>query len=206
MNGKSDQSDVEKVVKGLKEAQAEAGDGLPPVHKWKPERKYDLDMRIARDGTWLYQDSPISRERLVKLFSSILRREPNGDYSLVTPVEQARITVEDVPFIAGKLDVAGEGEAQTLAFTTTLGDVTVAGSDHPMRFEIDPDTDEPAPYVHVRGAEGGGLEARLSRPVFYELAELGVEHDVDGETWFGVWSDGVFFKMQRAAEVKAGRA
>ncbi len=201
MTASTDKDGVEIAVMGLKEAEEASKSGLPPVDKWHPARKHTIDMRIKRDGSWHYQGSVIARKKLVKLFSSILRRDEDGGYSLVTPAEQAVIEVEDVPFVAVSLDVAGAGDTQTLAFTTSVGDVVVAGPDHAIRFELDPQTDEPAPYMHVRGVGAGGLEARLSRAVYYELVELGVEHDVDGDIWFGVWSDQVFFKMQRAAEL-----
>jgi len=192
---------VEKAVKGLKEAELASRSGLPPVDTWEPKHKHRIDMRIARGGGWHYQGSEIKRDRLVKLFASILRRDADGSYHLVTPVEQAAIEVEDVPFIAGALERAGEGQDQTLAFTTNVGDVAVAGAEHMLRFELDPETDEPSPYIHIRGDGPRALEARLARPVFYELVELGETFDVDGESWFGVWSNGVFFKMQRAAEL-----
>ena len=192
---------VENAVKGLKEAELASRSGLPPVDTWEPKHRHSIDMRIARDGGWHYQGSEIKRDRLVKLFASILRRDADGSYHLVTPVEQAGIEVEDVPFIAVSMERAGEGRDQVLAFTTNVGDVAVAGEEHGLRFEIDPQTEEPSPYVHVRGDGARALEARLARPVFYELVELGETHDVDGESWFGVWSGGVFFRMQRAAEL-----
>ena len=152
-----------------------------------PEGCGEFDIRIARDGTWFYQGSPIQRLPLVKLFASVLRRE-GGDYLLVTPVERGRIVVEDVPFIAVALDASGEGKAQTLSFTTNLEEIVPAGPDHPLRVETAPDG-EPSPYILVRP----GLEARLARPVFYELVDLAAEEAIDGETQFGVWSGGMFF-------------
>jgi hypothetical protein len=201
MSDSTDQDIVEKAVMGLKEAELASRSGLPPVDKWHPERRHSIDMRIARDGSWHYQGSEISRAKLVKLFASILIREDDGSYHLVTPVEQARITVEDVPFVAVAMHQAGEGTQQTLAFTTSVGDVVVAGLDHGLRFELDPQTDEPAPYVHIRGEGTRALEARINRAVYYDLVDLGTTHAVDGENWFGVWSGNVFFKMQRAAEL-----
>lgn len=201
MSDTTDQEDVEKAVMGLKEAELASKSGLPPVDKWHPERKHSIDMRIARDGSWHYQGGEISRAKLVKLFASILIREDDGTYHLVTPVEQAQITVEDVPFIAVAMQVAGEGTQQTLAFTTSVGDVVVAGLDHSIRFDIHPQTEEPAPYVHVRGDGCRALEARINRAVYYDLVELGATHKVDGEEWFGVWSGNVFFKMQPATDL-----
>jgi hypothetical protein len=150
----------------------------------------EFDLRIARDGTWYYRGSPIGRLPLVKLFASVLRREADGAYWLVTPAERGRIAVEDAPFVAVELTVGGEGRDRQLIFRTNLDDIVTAGPDHPLRVETAP-SGEPAPYILVRG----GLEARLSRPVFYELVELAVDEDIAGETQFGVWSDGVFFRL-----------
>lgn len=186
-------------LKGLAAAE-EAGKkakGLPPVHLWNPEFCGDLDMRIARDGTWFYMGTPIGRERLVRLFSTVLRHDEDGKYYLVTPVEKVGITVEDAPFVGVAMIVEGEGREQVLIFTTNVGDETAAGKEHPMRFEIDAETGEPAPYVHVRAR----LDALINRAVFYDLVELGVEEEHEGEQWFGVWSGGVFFPFQKAGEV-----
>ncbi len=164
--------------------------GLPPVHLWDPPFCGDLDMRIARDGTWFYLGTPIGRAPLVKLFSSILRKD--GDkYFLVTPVEKVGITVDDAPFVATDFDIAGEGPEQVLTFTTHVGDAAVAGPDHPIRVERDVETGEPSPYVLVRA----NLEALIDRKSFYRLVECGATHDVDGTDWFGVWSSGQFFPI-----------
>src|SRR6266700_1050657 len=149
-----------------------------------------LDMRIARDGTWFYRGSPITRMPLVKLFASVLRREPDGLYWLVTPAERGRVTVEDAPFIAVAVDRQGEGQAQLLIFRTNLDEIVTAGPDHALRVETAADG-APAPYILVRP----GLEARLARPVFYELVELGREEAIAGEAQFGVWSGGSFFQL-----------
>lgn len=158
--------------------------GLPPVHLWNPPFCGDLDMRIARDGTWFYEGSPIGRAGLVKLFSSILKRE-DGKYFLVTPVEKVGITVEDAPFVAIDFDAVGEGIDQKLRFETHVEDRVLAGPDHPIRVERDPETGEPSPYVLVRS----DLEALIDRKSFYRLVDLGVHHD----GWFGLWSCGAFF-------------
>jgi len=150
----------------------------------------DLDMRIARDGTWYYRGSPINRIPLVKLFASVLRRETDGSYWLVTPAERGRVTVEDAPFLAVALDIEGQGRGQRLIFRTNLDEIVTAGPDHPLRVETAADG-TPAPYILVRPA----LEARLERPVFYELAELGQEEEIAGERLFGVWSGGRFFAL-----------
>ncbi|WP_254442519.1 DUF1285 domain-containing protein [Ruegeria arenilitoris] len=160
--------------------------GLPPVHLWNPPFCGDLDIRIAKNGSWSYLGSPIERFELVKLFSSILKKE-NNDYYLVTPVEKVGITVEDAPFIAVDFDRNGEGEAQTLTFVTQVGDTARAGSNHPIRIVIDPETEEPSTYILVRA----NLEARIDRKTFYRLVEVGTHN----EGWFGVWSDGAFFDL-----------
>jgi len=160
--------------------------GLPPVHLWNPPFSGDLDMRIARDGTWYYLGSPINRPEMVRLFSSILKKE-DGRYFLVTPVEKVGITVDDAPFVAVDFEAGGTGEAQVLTFTAHVGDTATAGPDHPIRVERDAETGEPAPYVMIRA----GLEARIDRKSFYRLVELGTHHD----GWFGLWSSGRFFPI-----------
>lgn len=175
---------------------AAKGRGLPPVHLWNPPFCGDLDMRIARDGTWFYEGTPIGRPGLVRLFSTILRKD--GDkYFLVTPVEKVGITVEDAPFVAVDFDVTGAGEDQALTFTTNVGDSVTAGPECPLRFVRDPDTGEPSPYVMVRA----GLEALIDRKSFYRLVDMGREHQVDGVKWFGVWSKGAFFGIIPANEL-----
>ncbi len=167
--------------------------GLPPVHLWNPDFCGDLDMRIARDGTWFYLGTPIGRPELVKLFSSILKKE-DGKYFLVTPVEKVGITVDDAPFLAVDFEAEGEGRDQVLTFTTKTGDVAVAGPDHPIRVVRDPETGEPSPYVLVRT----NLEALIDRKSFYRLVELGTHHD----GWFGVWSSGQFFPIIPSSELE----
>ncbi len=143
-------------------------------------------MRIARDGTWFYLGTPIGRPELVRLFSTILRKD--GDrYVLVTPVEKAGITVDDAPFVAVDFERTGDSTQQSLTFTTNVGDRTTAGPDHPIRVERDDETGEPSPYIHVRAE----LEALIDRKSFYRLVEIGVHHD----GWFGLWSDGQFFPI-----------
>ena len=174
-----------------------AGKGLPPVHLWNPPFCGDLDMVIKRDGTWFYQGTPIGRAPLVRLFSTILKRE--GDrYFLVSPVEKVGITVEDAPFVAVDAQATGQGAAQVLRFETNVGDSVEAGPEHPIRVTRDPATGEPAPYVHVRA----GLEALIDRKTFYRLVELGTQEDVEGVDWFGLWSGGQFFPVIPAAELR----
>ena len=168
---------------------------LPPVHLWNPERSADISMEIRADGSWWHEGDPINRERLVKLFSRILRKDEDGSVWLVTPYEKVIVHVADAPFLAVRVERAGEaGPQQTLAFVTNLGDVTLAGPDAPLRVETDPETGEPSPYVLVRGQ----LEAKLARPVFYELANM-AEPAPDGSDMLGVWSQGVFFPLGPAA-------
>ncbi|MGE0258640.1 MAG: DUF1285 domain-containing protein [Alphaproteobacteria bacterium] len=155
-----------------------------------PVELRDLDMRIAHDGAWYYRGTPINRPALVKLFASVLRREDDGSYWLVTPAERGRVVVEDAPFIAVALEAEGEGRDRRLIFRTNLDEIVAAGPEHKLRVETAADG-APAPYILVRP----GLEARLARPVFYELVELGVEETVGGETKFGVWSGDVFFEL-----------
>jgi hypothetical protein len=149
-----------------------------------------LDMRIARDGTWLYRGSPINRMPLVKLFASVLRRDSDGSYWLVTPAERGRVAVEDAPFIAVAVDRQGEGRDQRLIFRTNLDEIVTADAEHPLRVETAADG-TPAPYILVRP----GLEARLARPAFYELVDMGQEEPIGGESQFGVWSGGMFFRL-----------
>ncbi|WP_099244636.1 DUF1285 domain-containing protein [Pelagimonas phthalicica] len=174
-------------------AKAAKGKGLPPVHKWNPPFCGDLDMRIARDGTWYYLGTPIGRIELVRLFSSILRKD-GEDYFLVTPVEKVGITVDDAPFVAVDFDVTGDGTEQVLTFHTQVDDVAIAGADHPIRVQRDPETGEPSPYVLVRA----NLEALIDRKSFYRLVELGTHND----GWFGVWSSGQFFPIIPSAELE----
>ena len=164
--------------------------GLPPVHLWNPDCCGDIDMRIARDGTWYYLGTPIGRKPMVRLFSTIIRRD-GDDYFLVTPVEKCGITVDDAPFVAVTLAVEGEGEQQVLRFTTNVEDEVVADAAHPIRVELDPQTQEPSPYVLVRV----NLEALIHRNVFYQLVELAVPREIDGVEWLGVWSSGEFFAI-----------
>ena len=171
-------------------AQAAGGKGPPPVHLWNPPFCGDIDMRIARDGTWFYQGTPIGRPALVKLFSGILKRE--GDrYFLVTPVEKVGITVDDAPFVAVDFTVADEGPDQTLTFTTNVGDSVPLDADHALRIDRDPVTGEPSPYIHIRR----GLEALIDRKSFYRLVDLCKHDQFQGKDWFGIRSSGRFFPV-----------
>ncbi|WP_263260926.1 DUF1285 domain-containing protein [Pseudomonas sp. RIT-PI-S] len=167
--------------------------GLPPVHLWNPAFCGDIDMRIARDGTWYYLGTPIGRKPMVRLFSTILRRDGDA-WFLVTPVEKVGITVDDAPFVAVLLEVEGEGERQRLHFTDNVENRFTAGAAHPLRVETDAGTGEPAPYVLVRD----NLEALVHRNVFYQLVELAVTREINGQQCLGVWSAGEFFSLGEA--------
>ncbi|MEH6564520.1 MAG: DUF1285 domain-containing protein [Halopseudomonas sp.] len=162
-----------------------------PVHLWTPELSGEMDMRITRDGTWYHEGDPIERKALSQLFASILRLDDDGRYYLVTPVERWGIQVDDVPFVATRLQVSGEGQGQRLIFTTNLEDEVTVDAEHPIRVEVDGQTGEPSPYVLVRG----NLEALISRNLFYELAERAVEKGEGDRARLGVWSAGEFFPI-----------
>ena len=172
------------------------GRGIPPVHLWNPPFCGDLDIRIARDGTWFYLGTPIGRFELVKLFSSILRKE-NDRYYLVTPVEKVGIIVDDAPFVAVDFSVQGHGKEQTLSFETHVGDFVEACTDNPIRVERDSETGEPSPYVHVRA----GLEALIDRKSFYRLVDLCDHEIIDDVEWFGLYSKGQFFPIILSREL-----
>lgn len=159
---------------------------LPPVERWNPSHCGDSRMRIARDGIWYHEGSPIGRPAMVQLFSTILRREPDGSFVLVTPVEKLAIEVEDAPFLAVELKSEGEGKSRSLAFRLNTGDLVVAGPGNRLRFEAG--EDGPHPYLEVRA----GLDALVVRPVYYELAELALAEGADP---LGLWSGGQFFAL-----------
>ncbi|MGH6763461.1 MAG: DUF1285 domain-containing protein [Phyllobacterium sp.] len=165
--------------------------GLPPVDRWNPDFCGDLDMEIRADGTWYYLGTPIGRKPLVRLFSTVLRKDADGKTYLVTPVEKVGIRVEDAHFIAVEMDVQGSGPSQVMTFRTNVGDVVEAGTGNPLRFEIEPETGGLKPYLLVRGR----LEALLSRPVMYELVSHGEDMNIDGMEMFGVRSKGAVFPI-----------
>ena len=168
---------------------ASSARGLPPVHLWNPTHCGDIDIVIRRDGTWIHAGTPIWREPLVRLFSTVLRLDPDG-FHLVTPAEKLRITVEDAPFLAVRVDSI-EGDQPVLRFLTNVGEVVEAGPDNALRVDTDPGTGEPAPYLHVRR----GLEARLTRPVFYELVEMAAPRGAPEGLRYGVSSHGCWFPI-----------
>ncbi len=184
-------SDVSNPLKGLNDVVK--AKGLPPVELWNPPFCGDIDMRIAADGLWYYMNSPIGRKPLMKLFASILRYDADGKYYLVTPVEKCGIRVDDAPFVAICMSVSGSGRDQQVKFETNVDDEIVLGPEHPLRVADEAGTGGLKPYVLVRR----NLEALVSRALFYDLVALGV---TEGE-WFGVWSSGVFYPMQKASEI-----
>jgi len=174
---------LERVTQAARQA---PGRGLPPVHLWNPAHCGEIDIVIKRNGLWFHEGTPIGREALVRLFSTVLRKDPDG-YVLVTPVEKLSIKVEDAPFIAVRVDRVGEA----LRFITNVGDVVEAGPDNAIRVQMDPDTGEPRPYLHVRR----GLEALIARPVFYEIAEMAQERDCGAGPAMFVSSNGAWFEV-----------
>ncbi len=151
----------------------------------------DLDIRISRDGTWYYLDSPITRKEMVCLFSSALARDEQGDYWLVTPTERGRIEVEDAPFLAEELFVWGTGKEQTLSFRTNVDEIVSLDGEHPLRMGAYHETDQEIPYLLIRKR----IEARISRAVYYELVRLGQKEPIGGKEVFGIWSCGEFFSL-----------
>ena len=188
-------SDLPKAgLEGVAAAARVAGErGLPPVHLWHPAHCGEIDIRIRKDGVWFHEGTPIGREALVRLFSTVLRLDPDG-YHLVTPAEKMKITVEDAPFIAVRVDRVDD----LLRFETNVGDVVEAGPDHVIRVELDPQTGEPRPYLHVRA----GLDALIARPVFYELAEMAQPRATPEGEVFGISSKGAWFPIAAAGSVQ----
>ncbi|HEX7887301.1 MAG TPA: DUF1285 domain-containing protein [Phenylobacterium sp.] len=173
-------------LEGIAAAAKQApGRGLPPVHLWNPAHCGEIDIVIRKDGRWFHEGAPITREALVRLFSTVLRKDPDG-FHLVTPVEKMRISVEDAPFIATRVDRDG----QALRFLTNVGDEVEAGPEHAIRVDVG-DDGQPRPYLHVRR----GLEALIARPVFYELVELAEDRDTPQGRALGVASNGAWFSL-----------
>jgi len=151
-----------------------------------------MDMLITRDGSWIHEGKPIRRAALVHLFASVLKLEGDGDYYLVTPVEKVRIRVEDCPFVVLDMDIEEENERQKLVFTTNTGERVVAGEHHELQIQVDPETAEPHPILHVRS----GLNGLINRSVFYRLIDLAEQYKPDSaESRLGIWSEGVFFAI-----------
>lgn len=182
-----DPKNIEKQVKS-----AASGDkGLPPIDQWHPELSGDIDIRIARNGLWIYRGDPMEREAIPRLFSTILRREADGEHYLVTPVEKWRVVVDDAPLLAHTLEVAGEGREQEVSVVTNMGERIAISADHPFTVGRYPDSDQPRPVVAVRH----GLEARLVTAAFYDLANYVEEVERDGLSTLGFWSMGHFFPV-----------
>jgi uncharacterized protein len=177
---------------------ATSGRGLPPVERWNPPFCGDIDMEIRADGTWFYMGTPIGREALVRLFSTVLRRDEDGKTYLVTPVEKVGVRVVDAPFVAVEMTRTQGGGAQQLTFRTNVGDIVAAGPEHPLRFEIAGENAELKPYLHVRGR----LEALVSRAVMYDLVELGEIVEIDDVPMFAVASAGVWFPVMPSGELE----
>jgi hypothetical protein len=173
-------------------ARAVAERRLPPVDQWNPAHCGDSGMRIAADGSWFHGGTPIGRPALVKLFSTILRREAGGGFVLVTPVEKLSISVDDAPFLAVEATSEGDGPSRQLAFRLLTDDIVLAGPEHPLRVETAPDG-TPRPYLQVRGSFERPLEALVNRPVFYQLAELALAEQERTGGPLGLWSGGAFF-------------
>jgi hypothetical protein len=176
--------DKQDVMKVLGQARRQSG----PTARRIPQDCGDVGLKIGRDGTWYYQNSPIGRKPLVRLFASVLRREADGHYYLVTPAERVLVRVEDAPFMAVGMQVEGSGQDQRLTFRANLDEEVTAGAKHPLRFRPERDGSF-TPFVLVRD----GLEARLDRPVYYELVEVAVTKRRGGRDELGVWSGGTFF-------------
>ena len=166
---------------------------LPPVEQWHPERAGDSAMEIRADGSWFHEGGRINRPAMVKLFSTILRREADGGHVLVTPAEKLSITVEDTPFRAVEMKSEGEGEARKLVFRLDTDDLVMADADHPLSFGRD--ADNPDPRLHVRGEIGNGLEARIDRALYYEIVEIALAEDADSPA---IWSNGARFPLGNA--------
>lgn len=188
------QPPAQSLLKNLPESVLGAAREPAPVHLWNPDFSGELDMHIARDGTWYHEGGPITRLALAQLFSGILRLEEDGRYYLITPVEKWAIRVDDAPFVAVRMEVEGQGTKQQLRFFTSLEHEVHAGTDHPITVAMDPTTGEPSPYVLLRD----NLQALIHRNVFYQMAELTQEHEVAGQVRQGVWSGGRFFPIDDA--------
>ncbi len=185
-SSKKEGFDLSQLIKSAR-AQAD-GDGERPVDKWNPEYCGEMDMRIKADGSWWHEGTRITREPLVRLFASILRKDDDGETYLVTPVEKIRIEVDAAHFTAIRVDVEGEGPDQRVFFTTNMDEVVEAGADRPIWVETSKENGDPRPFVSVRGR----LEALMTRPVFYELVDHAVEKE-DGE--LGIWASGTYFPL-----------
>ncbi len=185
------QPPAQSLLQSLPESVLDAAREPAPVHLWNPDFSGEMDMHIARDGTWYHEGGPITRLALAQLFSGILRLDGDGRYYLVTPVEKWAIRVDDAPFVAVRMESTGQGEGQQLQFFTSLEHELVAGSEHPITVITDAESGEPSPYILVRD----NLRALIHRNVFYQMVELADQRELDGQLRLGVWSGGEFFPI-----------
>ena len=198
-NTKTDAAGLAALISRAQADRNAGKDGLPPVERWNPPYCGDIDMEIRSDGTWFYMGTPIGRPALVRLFSTVLRRDEDGKTYLVTPVEKIGIRIADAPFLAVEMTVAKENGEPVLTFRTNVGDVVAAGPDHPLRFVTTGETDQLKPYLLVRGR----LEALVNRAVTYDLLALGEEAEIDGERMFVIRSAGAVFPVMPMARLEA---
>lgn len=204
---KSEQDESHKSIKGMQlpsslqaliDRAGRDGQASAPVEHWEPDYCGDIDMRIASDGTWYYMGTPITRERLVRLFATVLRKDADEQTYLVTPVEKIGIHVDDAPFLAIEMHHEGRGHSARITCRTNVNDVVTIGPKHPIRFETDPQNGGLKPYVLIRGR----LEALLARPLVFELISYAVEYQVDDVLQFGIWSDNMFFPIAPVSELR----
>ena len=195
----TDTSGLAEMVRRAMDDRNSTGGGLPPVDAWNPPFCGDLDMEIRRDGTWFYMGTPMGRKSLVRLFSSVLRKDEDGETYLVTPVEKVRIRVVDAHFLAVEMQVSENEQGQVLTFRTNVGELIEIGKDHPLRFDIAGKDAELKPYFHVRGR----LEALVNRATMYDLVDLGEEVEIDGVAMFAVKSNGQIYPIMTMAELNA---
>lgn len=198
-NAKTDAADLAAMITRAQADRNAGKDGLPPVERWNPPFCGDIDMEIRPDGTWFYMGTPIGRPALVRLFSTVLRRDDDNRIYLVTPVEKIGIRVLDAPFVAVEMTVSEEESGQVLTFRTNVGDIVRAGPDNPLRFATHGETEQLKPYVLVRGR----LEALVNRAVTYDLLALGEAVEIDGEEMFAISSGGSVFPVMAMAELEA---
>ncbi len=199
INSATDAAGLAAMISRAAEQTGDKSRGPAPVERWNPPFCGDLDMEIRADGTWFYMGTPIGRAPLVRLFSTVLRKDEDGKTYLVTPVEKVGIRVADAPFIAVEMNVATRDAMPVLTFRTNVGDVVEVCADHPLRFEISGENNELKPYVLVRGR----LEALVSRAVMYDLVELGEVVEIDGKDMFAVRSGGAVYPVMPADELDA---
>lgn len=197
INSATDASGLAALISRAADQTGEKVRGPAPVERWNPDFCGDLDMEIRADGTWFYMGTPIGRAPLVRLFSTVLRKDEDGKTYLVTPVEKVGIRVVDAPFVAVEMNVADKDGERQLTFRTNVGDVVEVGPDHPLRFEIKGENSELKPYLLVRGR----LEALVSRAVMYDLVELGEVVEMDGREMFAVRAAGEIYPIMPADEL-----